>query len=105
MISSENLVLSLSRVRFYSAGDEGAFFHWLNGIKCVLRHEGVGTELQLHVDSGAVDEVSLRELIAFFWRYGVPMEQLAVFDRPAYLSWLRNQNAFWFASMFGTASH
>ncbi|WP_152984678.1 hypothetical protein [Stenotrophomonas terrae] len=105
MIPPEKSVLSLSRVRFYSTGDEDAFFHWLNRIKCISHHEGLGAELLLHVDSRAVDEASLRDLIAFFWRYEVPMEQLAIFDRTAHSSWLRNQKSFWFASMFGTTPH
>ncbi len=103
-MSGEYVILRLSKVRFFSAGDEDAFFHWLRSIKCISQYKGVGVDILLEVGAESVDESSLRELIAFFNRYGVPMAQLAVFDRPGFSAWLHNPRAYWYSSMFGDES-
>jgi len=67
-------------VRFFSQGDEEAFFAWIARIRCVSRVEGVGTEIRLHIPRRAISWACLRELIGLFWRYEVHMGQLAQFE-------------------------
>lgn len=89
---------------YFSQGDERAFYEWASRISCVTRLEGAGSELRLHVKGRRVSEVCLRELVALFHRYGVPMRQLAQFETSANQSWFRSREAFWYEPVFGRPS-
>ena len=85
---------------YYSAGDERAFFEWLNRIRCVGRIGGSGPELQIHVRGRKVSSTCLRELIALFSRYQVPMGQLAQFENVSNRQWFKDPAKFWYRVVF-----
>lgn len=99
--STKTVELEAASVRFFSHGDEGAFFGWLDKLPFVERYEGRGRTLYISVNSAAVDEDGLREMLALFRRYGVELRQLAVFDRDEFADWFRNEQAYWYADVFG----
>jgi hypothetical protein len=74
--------------RYFSRGDENAFFHWLQSVPCV--GEVRGHQRNLHV--GLKQPVSvddLRELGALFRRYHIDVEPLKALHT--------SRNAKWFA--------
>lgn len=93
--------LQATGVRFFSQGDEAAFFGWLNSQPFVVHIEGRGSTLFIKVDLSAVDEDGLRELLALFRRYGVDLSQLIVFDRDEFAEWFRRADAYWHQAVFG----
>lgn len=100
MISFEIIRLEATKVRFYSENDEAAFFEWIDKLKCVKNYEGKGATIYFHVSSKLVGEDCLRELLAIFWRYGISMRQLAIFDREEFSAWFRDPRAYWYGSVF-----
>jgi hypothetical protein len=92
--ASTTVTLEATGVRFFSQGDESAFFAWLNKLPFVDRCEGRGRTLYIHVNYAAVDEDGLREMLALFRRYGVGLRQLALFDREEFADWYRNKQAY-----------
>jgi hypothetical protein len=104
-MSEDNLVvLEATRVLYRSENDESAFFEWLSKLECVQKYEGRGDTLSIHVIRNKVDESALRELLALFYRYGVDMRQLAVFESGDFQPWFTNSQAYWFPSVFGNSS-
>jgi hypothetical protein len=101
MSTSSSVELQATGVRFYSPGDEAAFFGWLGKLPFVERYEGRGLTLYISVNAMAVDEDGLRDLLALFRRYGVELKQLAVFDREEFADWFRNEQAYWHKEVFG----
>jgi hypothetical protein len=93
--------LQATGVRFFSQGDESAFFNWLKGMPAVKHVEGRHRTLHITVDPSAVDENGLRDFLALFRRYAVDMRQLAVFNRDEFADWFRNDQAYWHESVFG----
>ena len=93
--------LQATGVRFFSQGDEGAFFAWLDKLPFVARYEGRGRTLYISINSMAVDEDGLREMLALFRRYGVELRQLAAFDRDEFAEWFRDKQAYWYKDVFG----
>ena len=93
--------LQATGVRFFSQGDEAAFFDWLKKLPMVENIEGRGRTLHIRVNSSAVDEDSLRELLALFHRYGIDLAQLIVFDREDFAEWFRHPDAYWHQEIFG----
>lgn len=87
-------------VRFYSQGDEQAFFEWLDKLPFVERYEGRGRILYISANLLAVDEDGLREILALFRRYDVGLRQLAAFDRDEFSDWFRNEQAYWYKDIF-----
>lgn len=67
-------ILTCKRVHYGSQGDETAFFDWIKRISCVTQFEGSGDILYLHVSRNRISDVNLRELLALFSRYHVPMK-------------------------------
>lgn len=96
--------LKAKATRFGSALDEAAFFEWLQKLSCVSEFEGRGDTLYIRIGSSKVDEAGLRELLALFRRYRVDMKQLAVFDKPEFSHWLRDERAYWHKSVFGSST-
>ena len=93
--------LEAMAVRFFSQGDEGAFFGWLDKLAFVERYEGCGRILSIFVNSAAVDQDGLREMLALFHRYGIELRQLAIFDRDVFADWFRDERAYWHKDVFG----
>lgn len=102
-MNQKTIGLEATNVRFFSTHDESAFFEWLDKIKCVQKYEGRGSTLHITVNTVAVDEEALRELLALFHRYGIAMQQLITFDRPEFTRWFRDTRAYWYSSIFGHA--
>ena len=99
--NTTSVELQAVEVRFFSAGDESAFFGWLRSLPCVERFEGRGRTLHIWVNANCVDEDALRELLALFHRYGVDLAQLAAFDRDDFAEWFHRENAYWHQAIFG----
>jgi hypothetical protein len=93
--------LEASGIRYFSPGDENAFFGWLDRLPFVEKYSGQGCTLYIRVNAVALDAEGLRELIALFRRYGIGLRQLAQFDRDEYVDWFRNKEAFWYSEIFG----
>lgn len=82
--------------KFFSEGDEKAFFTWLQS----FAGEATGVHRSLHVNV-TVDEENLRELIALFFRYNIDMRQLAQFGTEENENWFKRPEKFWYKSIFG----
>lgn len=93
--------LQATGVRFFSQGDETAFFGWVKSLPFVEHIEGRGRSLYIKIDSPAVNEDGLRELLALFHRYGVDLAQLVAFDREEFAEWFRRSDAYWHKDIFG----
>ena len=94
------MVLQAENVRYYSNGDEDAFFEWLKSIKCVTNYYGVLRTLYIEVDPEKVDLIQIRELIGLFQRYKISKTQLAQLEKEEFRTWLRQSGSYWQRSMF-----
>jgi hypothetical protein len=104
-VSSNNILeLEAERVRFYSEHDEAALFEWLKKIPCIKGCEGRGPAIYLQVDSNEMSESDLRELLAVFHRYAIPMRQLSIFERREFSEWFRDRRAYWYTRVFEEGS-
>jgi hypothetical protein len=81
--------LIASEVLFFSACDEDAFFAWLDKLNCIIEYCGEGIALHITLNVALLDDSSLRELLALFFRYGVEMTQLARFATDVNCAWFR----------------
>jgi len=93
------LALTCKRVRFFSIGDEAAFFGFAGGIKAVRDVTGVRDEIVLIVVPRP-SEASLRDLIALFHRFSVDKGELRQFCSAKNRRWFRDPRAFWFKKVF-----
>lgn len=93
--------LQATGVRFFSQGDEAAFFGWLKTLPFIESTEGHGRTVYIKINSSTVDEDGLRELLALFRRYGVDLAQLVAFDREEFAEWFRRADAYWHKDIFG----
>lgn len=93
--------LQATGVRFFSQGDEAAFFGWFKTLPFIESTEGHGRTVYIKINSSAVDEDGLRELLALFRRYGVDLAQLVAFDREEFAEWFRRTDAYWHKDIFG----
>jgi hypothetical protein len=100
-VPPEKVTLEATDVWYFAPGDEDAFFGWLNKLAFVEKYEGSGRTLYITITCASVEEMALRELLALFKRYGIPMAQLAVFDREEFASWFRDPRAYWHREVFG----
>jgi len=90
-----------ARLTYYSAGDERAFFGWLESIPGVLKVEGRGSELHIHLRSKRLSATALRELLALYMRFRGNMQELAQFEASSNASWFRNPKGYWYEAVFG----
>lgn len=100
-MSATTITLNTLEIVYFSPLDEEAFFEWLDKLPCISRVEGVGCSLYLTVNTDALDEDALRELLALFRRYGINMRVLLAFDRPEFADWFHDQEAYWYGQVFG----
>jgi hypothetical protein len=89
--------LNCSNIRFGSQLDEKHLFAWASEISGFVRWE----RDTLVIRSIRVSESALRDLIALFWRYKVPMQQLAQFENEKNTQWFRNPGMYWYKEVFG----
>jgi hypothetical protein len=87
-------------VRFFSSEDEAAFFAWAARIPGVARVFGEGRSVILVLRSQRPSEAALRELLALFHRYKVPMQELAGYENASNTGWFRDPRAFWHKKVF-----
>ncbi len=85
---------------YLSAGDEAAFFTWLQSIPGVVAVRGVGRELHVSLKSRRISQASLRELIALYSRFGGRLSELAQFENTSNTTWFRSPAAIWYAGVF-----
>jgi hypothetical protein len=88
--------LDCSGVRFGSQLDEKHLFTWAEEIACFVRWE----HDILVVKSRRISAESLRDLIALFWRYNIPMKQLAKFENSNNSAWFTNPIMYWHLKVF-----
>lgn len=70
---------------------------------CVEGFDGVGRDLVIRLKRRPT-RYDLQELLAFCFRYGIDMAQLATFGRPSNKRWLRDPEKYWHDGMFGKAA-
>jgi hypothetical protein len=92
--------LEATNIRFFSEFDESGFFEWLDKLACVQKYTGRGKILYITINSDAVDEEALREILALFRRYGIAMRQLIAFDRQEFAEWFHDRRAYWYTDIF-----
>ena len=88
-------------MRYWSSGDEAAFFTWLHSIPGVVSIRGEGRELHIRLKSKRLSSSSLRELIALYCRYNGRMSELAQFATTSNESWFKAPGTYWHARVFG----
>jgi hypothetical protein len=54
------------------------------------------------VRSRRISEADLRDLLALFWRYNIPMVQLAQFRNSNNKAWFASPKMYWYEEVFGT---
>lgn len=87
-------------MRYYSAGDEAAFFEWLQSIPGVKSVRGIGRELHVTLRSSRISRESLREFVALYTRYKGNMSELAMFANPTNADWFSVPSAPWYKKIF-----
>jgi hypothetical protein len=92
--------LNCAGVRFGSDLDEKHLFTWAEEIPS-FDHWDRDT---LVLRSQDVPEADLRELLALFWRYQIPMRQLTQFETEANRHWFSSLSAYWHEHVFETDS-
>jgi len=86
---------------YFSAGDEKAFFDWLQSIPCVGDIGGRYRNLHITLKRQPTD-LQLRELIALLYRYKINMKQLEKFKTKRNAKWFAsNPDAYWHWRIFG----
>ncbi len=94
-------MLMCKSVSFYSQKDEDAFFVWIKRIECIEQVTGAGRELYMHLASDNIHEYDLRDLLGFFYRYDIDMQQLARFLNNENKKWFYdNKRSFWHKRVF-----
>lgn len=81
---------------FGSQLDEKNLFQWAAEIPGFLRWEQ-----DTLVVRSRLSEASLRDILALFSRYGIPMQQLAQFENPKNTAWFRAPHMYWHKQIFG----
>lgn len=89
--------LDCSGVTFGSQLDERHLFEWAMQIPGILRWE----QDTLVVKSLNLSQASLRDLVALFSRYEIPMNQLAQFRNARNEAWFASPQMYWHTRVFG----
>lgn len=103
LMTDTAIIVVATSVTYYHANDEAAFFDWLARMECVEGFGGVGRDLVIRLKRRPT-KYDLQELMAFCFRYGIDMAQLAKFERSSNKSWLRDPEKYWHDGMFGEAA-
>jgi hypothetical protein len=97
-----SLTLVANRIRYFHSSDEAMFFAWLDRMEFVSGYEGRGNGLHILLAQHPSDD-ALRELIAFYQRYGIDMRQLATLKTPANANWFAVPTMYWYDAGFDSA--
>ncbi|UOD32654.1 hypothetical protein INH39_13925 [Massilia violaceinigra] len=84
---------------FYSAGDERRFFEGLGDNPAVSGYRGIAHQLQVSIVQKHLNHDTLRELIALFYRYQIPIAPLAPLAENKRFAWLADERWYWHQSM------
>lgn len=98
-MSRGSIELEIDRLVFRSQYDEDSFFEWLRKLRCVEDLKGKGSSLFLLIKT-PVGNANIRELLALFFRYDLPMKQLAAFKTKKNATWFSSPRAYWSARVF-----
>lgn len=93
------IYLDCSGVLFGSPLDEKHLFEWAMDIPGVLRWEQDTLVVRTRLS-----HASLRELLALFSRYRIPMAQLAQFRTARNESWFAAPQTYWHARVFSESA-
>lgn len=91
--------LDCSGVTFGSQLDERHLFEWAMQISGAVRWE----HDTLVLKTPSVSQASLRDLLALFSRYQIPMKQLAQFKNSKNQAWFAAPQMYWHLRVFGEA--
>jgi hypothetical protein len=86
---------------FYSQTDEASFFARLESIPGVVRVVGEHRSLIVTLRSAGLSKSALRELLALYFRYNLPMKALARFETLQNALWFCEPKMFWYKKVFG----
>ncbi|MDR4520934.1 MAG: hypothetical protein R3E36_10115 [Nitrosomonas sp.] len=92
--------LLIRECRYHAQLDEAAFFGWLQSISGVVKVLGTPDGLVVTLRSKRLSQPALRDLLALYFRYGLPMQDLAQFETPENKQWFRSPQAYWYARVF-----
>jgi hypothetical protein len=93
--------LIIPSATFYSQTDEASFFAWLESIAGVTQVVGDHRGLVATLRSNRLSKVALWNLLALYFRYNLPMKDLARFETPENRTWFRDRKMFWYRGVFG----
>ncbi len=94
--------LTCHAVLYQGITDEDIFFEWITHIKCIEHFDGVGLDLYLYLKSDTLSSHDLYELLGFFKRYNIDMQQLRPFlTEENKKPFLKPKKAFWYKALFG----
>ena len=100
LIRDELMVrLDCSGVTFGSHLDERHLFEWAMQISGAVRWE----QDTLVLKSPTLSQASLRDLLALFSRYQIPIQQLAQFRNSKNEAWFAAPQMVWHSRVFGEA--
>lgn len=97
----ERQFIVIESPRYFSLGDEAAFFRILQALPLTKSVHGSGTELHIGVNQRRVSRHSVHEMVALFRRYGIALKPLEIFATPR-RSWFRDPNSAWHQELFGS---
>ena len=89
--------LNCAGIRFGSYLDEKYLFTWAEELPCFDHWDGD----QMVLRAGDLSDADLRDLLALFSRYRIPMQQLAQFETGSNRGWFREPSSYWYAEVFG----
>ena len=93
--------ISVEEGSYCSPGDEDSFYRWLSSIAGIVKYGGHGVTLVIDVDSEALTDDGLRELIGLFSRYELDKKQLSQFLSEANAGWFSRPGQYWYQAVFG----
>jgi len=99
---TETLELTIPQpAKFYSAGDEEAFFAWLKSTPGIKEVVGTPEGLVLTITT-PVQRAALYELIALLTRFGIDIEVLKVLVTATDAEYFKDPKKYWHRAMFAS---
>jgi hypothetical protein len=95
-VSDDITVLKFKCPVFGSEGDEQSFFKWLG----IFTVEVIGVHDSIEIKFRN-DQDNLREAIAIYYRYKLPMQDLARLVNGSNSHWFKCEGKFWYEQVFG----
>ncbi|MDY7540333.1 hypothetical protein QN372_04200 [Undibacterium sp. RTI2.1] len=94
------ITLIAKEIEYGSQIDEAAFFYWIDKIEGIL-WKGVHDSIHIDIPSNQIEDGTLRELLALFYRYKIDSQQLTQFINDSNRSWVLNKHAYWYSGLMG----